>query len=1582
MPSSIFHKHAVTTILLIVFISSMHGEVIYEYGSILEFIGGNSSTTAYDNYISHVSEGIVSPGYNDYGPDTLDVQNNDFGDYRIIPPDSPILDYWRAIFGELINNNIQSVDVLLTDSLSSFNYDIVHFVDTVFTRSYYLIRERLDSNYYDENMIVNPDDDVAGSFRNGWGLYLISPSASRSNLLIEVPHPCDDFIAPYFATELFTQCDAFALAIAGAGREVRWTGIPPYNNGKSRSDPSRNANSVFQIFHEVISDSLIQIGPHSPLVLHTHSFDNSHTDFKSIVLSAGVYQPNANKPIRDITADNLDFVNFTMEYPIAENTFGVHTPVHVTDYFQIHYSGEFYYHGQDADYELPHSYELLGPYNGVQMVYSQLNHYSASVYEPWVQIELDEKPELFDQMNLPLSELYAGDYPTSYRNYSILLDYYQPFISAINSYLTNWETILDTIPPADILPFYPSVVEPNSIKLHWNPVDDTNFKTYRIVFDEDSITSNFHFWDNSTYAGLANMRRDNVVITGLVADLDYEFKISAEDHFGNSNQLSNPAYNYIPGHSTPIIIADFDSGGINLVPYPNEDNHPNAWTIDTSNVAENSTHSLKLTGNTWKVLAIDSPVISENSVWLTSAYIAQISEIQGIGIMDSLNVLFYSFAGTQEVDPEEWIPVYQGFFEEENWATYHLPVGHDWFAFFDYLPHLTHIVFINDQDEGTPGTVYFDNIIDVTGDLSIPPQLSISYSRGSLFRDSNNNRSIDISFSAVINDIDSYIHDYYWSFGDGSHSSDISPVHTYNIEDDHEYTVMLEVCDETDLWGRAVINVDVDPGITQFPIKLNFVGDIMLARDYEDDGGIIASNGVESIFEPTLAILGEAADITVVNLECPLTDQGTEHPTKSVTFRGSPANAAGLDYAGVDIVSLANNHTLDFGLEGLQQTQSVLTDKGILHSGAGVNSYAAEQPVFSSVAGVNIAFFSVSDRTGQYNNSQPYLQAGLNKPGFAYMTPYNIIQQIESVRDVADLIVFEMHAGSEYSVTPGSGYDVGAFPDDIAPDEQFSRTSNYGITEYMLTGDEDYSPRINVPHMWDRAIRQFAIDNGADLVIVHHPHKIQGIEVYNGKVIAHSLGNFVFDLDYPETYPSMILNTEIDYQGFTNFTITPVYIDDYIPVPATGELALHILNYLAHRSRQLDTYLFINRENNQAIVQLDTLNMERNTVLCQLVAGTENRGDYWLTAPLPLPRAGSISVIENIIPAGNWQYRLGRENIWHGNFEAEGATNWYLNDNEESMTDSIARFGLRSLLHHYPTPGNSIVTRLEDRCTLESDSAYTIHGHMRSDNIGDGDLEIRYYSSRTSTFTIGTENTTSIDTNEEWQYFYKDLSVPSNTNYFNLYLNSTAPNTGSGKIWFDDVGLIEWSVWKDFENYSTIINPNDNYFVQVRSTDLADSITINFREHIYGPVDPVSPDFTSNQRMGQLPLTVQFYNNSSGATGRWLWEFGDGQISYDQNPIHVYTTPGTFTVKLWVSDYDNQQLIESKQNYILVTSDTPPSTGDINNDNSVNHLDVLLCSQLIFGQISATTSQFIAADVNFDLQIDILDLLGIVDLIQ
>jgi hypothetical protein len=228
----------------------------------MEFIGGTSATTAYDNYVSHISEGIADPGYNDYGPDWVDVQTNGFGDYRIIPELGYTLQHWRNIFEALLVRDLNTVDQMLSDSNSTFHYELVEYQDVLYDRTYYIIREQLDLSYLDVNQPDIVGDEVEGSFANGWGLFIINPDAGRQHVVVEMPHPCDDFISPYIGTEMFLQTDAFAMMMAGAGREVKWTDYGSYTNNKSLSDPSRNANTVFQVFHEVLFDSLMQIGPH------------------------------------------------------------------------------------------------------------------------------------------------------------------------------------------------------------------------------------------------------------------------------------------------------------------------------------------------------------------------------------------------------------------------------------------------------------------------------------------------------------------------------------------------------------------------------------------------------------------------------------------------------------------------------------------------------------------------------------------------------------------------------------------------------------------------------------------------------------------------------------------------------------------------------------------------------------------------------------------------------------------------------------------------------------------------------------------------------------------------------------------------------------------------------------------------------------------------------------------------------------------------------------------------------------------------------------------------------------------------
>ncbi len=1570
---------------IIILLSFSFSEIIVESGSLREFIGGSSPSTSYDNYISHVSEGIASPGYNDYGPDWLDVQTDGFGNYRIIPGNSSTLPYWENIFLALLRGNISEADQLLTDSLNTFNYDLVAFTDTTVNRTFYMIRERLDYTYFDFNTPDTPLDDVSGSFRNGWGLFILNPNAARQQLLVEVPHPCDDFIAPYIATELFLQTDAFAMMIAGAGREVKWTMSGNYNNNKSKSDPSRNSNSPFHKFHTVLSDSLMQTGPHAPLVLHMHSFDDneSHEGFKSIVLSGGWDAGYANKPIRDVTDSHLDFVNFTMEYPIPANQYGAHDPLHVTDYYQVHYNGQFYYYGENMNYPITHTYSLLGPNTGVQMNYLRQFFHNASVYEPWVQVELHEKPVLFTQLNMPNTELYQGSYPTSYRNFLLLIEYYQPFIDAVQAYLTNWESVPDTQAPPVIEDIHSIYDGYHYVELEWTPVEDTNFKTYRIYYAPGEVTEDSPWWDLDNDTDLQDMRRNFTTITGLDENFDYNFEIKALDYFDNISPFSNSTTDSIPGVQSHIVIENFDDGEVEFNSYEGEDMNPNSWSLSTYNTYLNSPYSLRIYGNTWKEEPIDPVPVTEGTVWQISVRSLSSGEIHGFGLGDSANVLFYSIAGSEQLDIEEWVTVYQGYYPNYGWNNIPLPVADDWFARFEYYPEITRLIFVNDRDNDPSSTVYFDEIIDITPVLDIAPQVSFTYSVGELARHNDGSRTVSIQFDSTVEDPDSETHNYLWYFGDGVTSEEADPAHTFVVEDDHPYTVLLQVTDDTGYMGQATQQITVDEGESSFPLTLNFVGDIMLARRYEDDGGIIDTDGVEAIFEPTLPFLGEAADITVANLECPFTVYGTPHPTKSIIFKSHPDNAEGLVYAGVDVVTLANNHTTDYGLTGLINTQNTLADLGILFSGAGADSYQASLPLFYNQKGVNIAFLASSDRTGQYNNYQPYLNAGYDKPGFAYMTPYYLLQQIQSVEETADLIVMEFHAGSEYSTGPGANYDsfdMADYLDPINYDPPRDVETDWDV-EDISDEEENYSPYLDVPQMWDREIRHFAIDSGADLVIVHHPHIIQGIEVYNGKVIAHSLGNFVFDLNYPETYPSMILNASVNETGFYEFSVTPVYIDDYIPQPAVGELGLQLLDYIAFKSRELDTYVHVDRSTGTAQVILDTLAMPVTSIANRRTLTLDVSGIQWTTAPLPIHRTGNITSIDNFPGGLNIQYRLGRELIWFGNMEDEGSTLWNVNSNDEWFDDSEAYRGQRSLTHRRtPTSGDNIVTNFENRIKINADNVYTLAGWIRTQNGSDVTIEIRFYQSRTTGTILSQQSVhPGVSGDRDWQYYFKQLTIPANAKFFDIRTNSQMPAAGEARSWFDDVSVIEWTDWEDDENSASIFSPNDYYFIQMKGQYPPQDPVVEFTETAYASLPEVQPAIDASQTAGLAPFQVQFFDESAGVTGWWEWDFGDGTTSIEKNPIHVYTQPGNYDVSLTVMDYSGTPLTLTMPGYIHVADEF--MAGDLNFDLNLNVLDIVIMVNIIIGEIEPTPLQLELGDLNGDGGVNVLDVVNLINLI-
>jgi len=864
--------------------------------------------------------------------------------------------------------------------------------------------------------------------------------------------------------------------------------------------------------------------------------------------------------------------------------------------------------------------------------------------------------------------------------------------------------------------------------------------------------------------------------------------------------------------------------------------------LDSLCTQDSSRFSLKLFGNTWKLESIPARALDTGMVWQVAAYVESLGEIHGFGIVDSAHTMLYALAGTELLNTDTWVTVYQGAFPTQSWNSYQLPVGQDWLARFGYLPRIIGLVFVNDRDIDPSGVVYFDGILDITQDLPIVPAVEIWYAPETIFQNTAGLRSVTVQFHSRVTDPDSPNHDFFWYFGDGGTSRDSAPSHTYVIEDDHDYSVLLEVSDSTGMWGRATCDVTVDPGPTTFPVRMNFVGDIMLARRYDTPGGLIDTLGVNGIFEPTRAWLGDAADVTVANLECPLTAQGIRHPTKPIVFRGKPRNAAGLGYAGVDVVSQASNHVIDYGLEGVRETQDSLRAHGILFSGAGANSYEAYGPVFSQQSGVSFAFLASCNRTGQYDNYQPYLDAGFNKPGFALLDSFHLAQSIARVRGLTDIVVVETHSGIEYSTVPPLGGE--------------SETRN---SKFETPGDELYSPWDVEPDLHDIALRHEAIDLGADIVVNHHPHILQGFEVYRGRLICHSLGNFAFDLDYPETYPSVILNGVIDRTGFYDFSLTPVYIDDYIPRRATGELGEHILDNLARRSRDLGTILAVKRDSTTAQIVLDTLAMRRVVKSHADTLSLHPEDGHWTTDPDRLIRAGSMSSVTSIATSPgrqSWEYRLGRDVIWFGNFENEGSTLWFLNQTSEGY-DTVVYRGLRSMRQVRPPLTSLLITNLEELIPCYSDSlSYSLYGHIRTENARNAGITVRFYDARPGGALLGSANLdTEVTGTLDWRFYDREFVPVSGTNYFDICLYSRGPMTGdTGRTWFDDAGIIEWGAWQPFSGPTGMAAPNDFYWIQVRASDSTPSAQLAYEETALNPTPSALRTPHSAARIPQYAL--------------------------------------------------------------------------------------------------------------------------------
>jgi poly-gamma-glutamate synthesis protein (capsule biosynthesis protein) len=203
-------------------------------------------------------------------------------------------------------------------------------------------------------------------------------------------------------------------------------------------------------------------------------------------------------------------------------------------------------------------------------------------------------------------------------------------------------------------------------------------------------------------------------------------------------------------------------------------------------------------------------------------------------------------------------------------------------------------------------------------------------------------------------------------------------------------------------------------------------------------------------------------------------------------------------------VSLANNHTLNFGETGLKDTFNYLIQAGIKYVGAGNNEQEAYAPVYLEEKGIRFAFLAYDDA---FFTPASY-EAGGNRAGAAFMRPDKMAAAVKEADKKADFVIVSLHAGVEYVAEPNEA-------------------------------------QVNFAHA--------AIEAGADLVLGHHPHVVQTMERYKGKYIFYSLGNFVFDQpQLQETKDGLAVKIYFTKNGISRINLLPVVMTNFAQPQAAG----------------------------------------------------------------------------------------------------------------------------------------------------------------------------------------------------------------------------------------------------------------------------------------------------------------------------------------------------------------------------------------------------------------------------------------------
>jgi poly-gamma-glutamate capsule biosynthesis protein CapA/YwtB (metallophosphatase superfamily) len=389
-------------------------------------------------------------------------------------------------------------------------------------------------------------------------------------------------------------------------------------------------------------------------------------------------------------------------------------------------------------------------------------------------------------------------------------------------------------------------------------------------------------------------------------------------------------------------------------------------------------------------------------------------------------------------------------------------------------------------------------------------------------------------------------------------------------------------------------------------VVMHFAGDTMLGRRYEaptrpdtalvtpGDGGASARAVVSAV-----APLFGAADIRSLNLETVVGTLPTAsaYPKKRFLLQSPPEVLRALGALGANLVTLANNHSRDWLEDGVTSTTANLDGAGLPHPGAGLDAPEAADAAVVNVASMRVGFLAYTTVNGDFVNDSLPLE---NDPVPAGTPPSEMWQYDRrvfgftgptvSTPPVAQRIgtVWRFIVASEAGgIGDAERASLWTAATAVFPELQdwVARRGHGGANSFsgarmaadvatlrgqgcdlVIVAFHAGLQFCEVKSVGTEIAAHAALDAGADLVVAHHPHVLQGLEWYKGRLVAYSLGNFVFDQDFLATFTTVVLRVVFEEKRLLEARVLPVALDRYRPVPLVGAAARDVVRTLAERS--------------------------------------------------------------------------------------------------------------------------------------------------------------------------------------------------------------------------------------------------------------------------------------------------------------------------------------------------------------------------------------------------------------------------------